>query len=93
MDLYAKGFRKKLEKYKLLLIPLFVRVVKTLGEQMAITLESRAFGAYKEMTFVEQLRPSKRDWAFLFFWAAVFAAILIVGAGNIGEYMQSFVPR
>ena len=92
MDLYAKGIRKKLDKYKLLLVPLFVRVVKTLGEQMAITLESRAFGAYKQMTFVEQLRPSKKDWAFLLCWVVVFAAILVVGAGNIGEYLNSFVP-
>ncbi len=93
MDLYAEGIRKKLEKYKLLLIPLFVRVVKTLGEQMAITLESRAFGAYKEMTFVEQLRPSKKDLAFLLVWVAIFAAVLVVGAGHIGEYMNSFVPH
>jgi energy-coupling factor transport system permease protein len=90
MDLYAKGFKKKLERYKLLLVPLFVRIVKTLGEQMAITLESRAFGAYDRMTFTEQLRPSRKDVAFLLVWVTIFAFFLVAGLGSFGEYLNYF---
>jgi energy-coupling factor transport system permease protein len=92
MDLYAKGFRKKLERYRLILIPLFVRVVKTIGEQMAVTLESRAFGAYDRMTFMERLRPSKKDIAFLLAWVGVFLLFIFTGYGDLGQYLNSFVP-
>ncbi len=92
MDMYAKGLREKFRRYRLIVIPLMVRMFKSVGEQMAITLESRGFGAYKHMTFVEQVRPSRADLIFLSVWVALFALVILAGFGTLGAFSNTFTP-
>ncbi len=92
MDMYAKGVREKFRRYRLIIIPLIVRMFKSVGEQMAITLESRGFGAYKQMTFAEQLRPSRTDVLFLSAWILLFALVILAGFGTFGAFSNTFTP-
>ena len=92
MDMYAKGVREKFRRYRLIIIPLIVRMFKSVGEQMAITLESRGFGAYKQMTFAEQLRPSRTDVLFLSAWILFFALVILAGFGTFGAFSNTFTP-
>jgi energy-coupling factor transport system permease protein len=92
MDVHAKGVRKRMERLRLILIPLMARIFKNNLEQMAMAMDSRAFGAYENMTFIEECKPSKKDVAFLVLWIIIFIAIVATGIGNIAAYAYTYTP-
>jgi energy-coupling factor transport system permease protein len=53
-------------------VPLLAGAIRR-SERMAVAMDSRAFGAYPERTYLKRLNVTRRDWLFL-------AAVLVVSA-------------
>jgi len=92
MDAHAKGIRKRIERIRLIIIPLMARIFKGNLEQMAMAMDSRAFEAYDKMTFIEECKPSKWDLAFLILWIVIFVAAIVAGIGSFGAFMNLYTP-
>jgi len=92
MDVHAKSVRKRMERVRLILIPLMARIFKNNLEQMAMAMDSRAFGAHQNMTFIEQCKPSKKDIAFLAIWIIIFIVIVASGIGNLSAFTKTYTP-
>ena len=78
------GVREKLKAYTPLLVPLLVGSLKK-GQRLEVAMESRAFGAFEERTYLKELKMRRSDYAFVALTigltAACIAARLSIGFG------------
>jgi len=79
MQVFEKGrFWEKLRSYPALVTPLVIGAMRR-AQLIAVAMDSRAFGASKSRTFVQNIRMQAVDWLFL--GATVLYVALAVGAG------------
>lgn len=76
------GFLEKLRAYPSLVTPLIIGAMRR-AQLIAVAMDSRAFGAGANRTYVEDIRMRARDWAFLVL-AALFAGVAGVANFTIG---------
>lgn len=88
------GIQSYFEKTKRYSIPLLVNAIR-IGERTALSMDGRAFGAFKERTFFDKIEFKKIDLIYIVgFW--IISAIILVSLyesglmGEIGFYFGSF---
>jgi energy-coupling factor transport system permease protein len=77
---FEKGsFLDKLKAYPALVTPLIIGSMRR-AQLIAVAMDSRAFGASADRTYIQELRMRRRDWVFL-----VLVTLLagVAGAANI----------
>jgi len=89
-----KGFSSYFEKTKRYGVPLLVNAIR-IGERTALSMDGRAFGAFKERTFFRKIEFTKVDWGYMiFFWIISIVIILMIYQtglmGKIGFYTSTF---
>jgi len=64
-QVFEKGnFLEKLRAYPALVTPLVIGAMRR-AQLMAVAMDSRAFGATKERTYIQDIRMRPTDWAFI----------------------------
>lgn len=89
-----KGIRSYYEKTKRYSIPLIVNAIR-IGERTALSMDGRAFGAFKERTFFRKIEFKGMDWFYIFSFWIISALILLTLykfglMGEVGLYYHSF---
>lgn len=84
MRIYEKGkIMDKLKSYTALVTPLVIGAMRR-AQSMAVAMDSRAFGAMKTRTFLEDIRFTKWDWVFI-----VLTVIYSIGTIVIASMLPS----
>jgi energy-coupling factor transport system permease protein len=66
MQTFEKGkLREKLRSYPALVTPLVIGAMRR-AQSMAVAMDSRAFGAFKTRTYIEDVQLESTDWIFMF---------------------------
>jgi len=79
MQVFEKGrFWEKLRAYPPLVTPLVIGAMRR-AQLIAVAMDSRAFGASKNRTYIQDIRMRLSDWVFM--GATVLYAALVVAAG------------
>jgi energy-coupling factor transport system permease protein len=73
------GFWAKLKAYPALVTPLIIGSMRR-AQLIAVAMDSRAFGASADRTYIQEIRMRRRDWVFL---ALVTLLVGVTGAANI----------
>ena len=80
MQSFEKGsLMDKLRAYPALVTPLIIGSMRR-AQLMSIAMDSRAFGASKERTYLEDVDMHPSDWAFLVISIIYTVAILVIAA-------------
>jgi energy-coupling factor transport system permease protein len=80
MQTFEKGkLREKLSSYPALVTPLVIGAMRR-AQAMAVAMDSRAFGAYKTRTYIEDVQLESTDWIFMFCVVLYSAAVFIIKA-------------
>ncbi len=80
-QVFEKGrFLEKLRAYPSLVTPLIIGAMRR-AQLVAVAMDSRAFGASENRTYIQDIRMRFADWAFLAFSA------LYVGAASAANYL------
>jgi energy-coupling factor transport system permease protein len=78
MHSFEKGkLIDKIKTYPALVTPLVISAMRR-AQLMAVAMDSRAFGATRSRTYLEDIRMGPKDWAFLVFSVVLAAAIVAV---------------
>ena len=78
-QVFEKGsFLEKLRAYPSLVTPLIIGAMRR-AQLIAVAMDSRAFGASNDRTYIQDVRMRTEDWAFVFL-AVLFAGL--AGAAN-----------
>ncbi len=79
MQVFEKGrFWDKLRSYPPLVTPLVIGAMRR-AQLIAVAMDSRAFGASKSRSYIQDIRMQAVDW--LFVGATVLYVVLVAGAG------------
>lgn len=86
-----KGFFSYFNKIKRYSIPLVVNSIR-IGGRTALSMDSRAFGAFEDRTYFKTLTFNRNDWIYIFAYWIVGLSIFIIAykfglMGEIGFYM------
>jgi len=73
-------FLEKLRAYPSLVTPLIIGAMRR-AQLVAVAMDSRAFGASNDRTYIQDIRMRFADWAFLAF------SVLYVGAATAANYL------
>jgi energy-coupling factor transport system permease protein len=76
------SFLDKLKAYPSLVTPLIIGAMRR-AQLIAVAMDSRAFGASAERTYIQEIRMRHQDWAFLAL-ATLFAAAAGIANFRIG---------
>jgi energy-coupling factor transport system permease protein len=80
-QVFEKGnFLDKLKAYPSLVTPLIIGAMRR-AQLIAVAMDSRAFGASANRTYVQDIRMRSRDWAFIAF------SVLYAGAAAAVNYL------
>lgn len=80
MQAFEKGrMIDKLRAYPALVTPLIIGSMRR-AQLMSVAMDSRAFGASKDRTYLEDIRMHSSDWAFLVISIIYSVAILVIAA-------------
>lgn len=71
------GLRGRFENYRRYTIPLLVMEL-TRARITATAMETRAFGAYSERTYVSEVKATKQDKIFLLVWVVYIVTLLVL---------------
>ncbi len=83
MQVFEKGrFWDKLLSYPALVTPLVIGAMRR-AQSIAVAMDSRAFGASKNRTYIQNIEMEARDWIFV--GATVIYVTLVIGAGRVLE--------
>lgn len=74
-----EGWYGRYRAFKRLAIPLFVSTIRK-SIQLGLAMESKAFGAYPDRTYLFQARVTWRDWLFVLGMVALLVAMVVVWA-------------
>ncbi|NLJ38156.1 MAG: Energy-coupling factor transporter transmembrane protein EcfT [Methanobacterium sp. PtaU1.Bin242] len=80
------GVRSYFEKTKRYSVPLLVNAIR-IGERTALSMDGRAFGAFKERTFYKKIEFKRVDWLYMLsFWSiSVIILLILYLTGLMGE--------
>lgn len=89
-----KGIFSYINKIKRYSIPLIVNSIR-LGGRTALSMDSRAFGAFENRTYFKTLTFNRNDWIYIFAYWIIGLLIFIVAykfglMGKIGFYIGEF---
>lgn len=89
-----KGIFSYFNKLKRYSVPLIVNSIR-IGSRAALSMDSRAFGAFEERTFFKKLKFDRDDWIYvLMYWITgsliFFIAYKFGLMGEIGFYLGKF---
>ena len=89
-----KGIFSYFNKIKRYSIPLIVNSIR-LGGRTALSMDSRAFGAFENRTYFKTLTFNRNDWIYIFAYWIIGLLIFIVAykfglMGKIGFYIGEF---
>jgi len=71
------SFKERIKAYVPLIVPLMVGSLKK-GQQLEIAMESRAFGAYENRTYLTEIKMRSMDYIFATFFVAITILCLIL---------------
>ena len=78
MQTFEKGkLREKLRSYPALVTPLVIGAMRR-AQAMAVAMDSRAFGAFKTRTYIEDVQLASTDWIFMFCVVLYSVAVFII---------------
>jgi len=81
LQVFEKGkFLDKLKAYPSLITPLVIGAMRR-AQLIAVAMDSRAFGATKERTYIQDIEMHTMDWTFIAF------SVLYVGLATIANYL------
>lgn len=82
MQVFEKGhFYDKLKAYPALVTPLVIGSMRK-AQSMAVAMDSRAFGASKNRTYIQDIKITSVDWAFMIATLLYSVAILVAAFLN-----------
>jgi energy-coupling factor transport system permease protein len=78
MQTFEKGkMRDKLRSYPALVTPLVIGAMRR-AQAMAIAMDSRAFGAFKTRTYIEDIELGSTDWIFMLCVVLYSVAVFVI---------------
>jgi len=76
LELERGSFFQRIKKYVTLMVPTIIAALK-MSDNLAIAMESRAFGAPMKKTYLVDLKVKRRDLITLFFVLSAFVLVLL----------------
>ncbi|MFO7929378.1 MAG: LemA family protein, partial [Candidatus Humimicrobiaceae bacterium] len=73
----VKGYMTRIKRIKKYAVPLLVGAVRK-AQRVAIAMESKSFGSYRDRTYLRQIEIKKSDIIYVTLNILIFAAILAI---------------